>query len=327
MGVVRDESRTLERTKEKGRRGMGGRPSALFLVAAALAIVLSLAWSGCIEGLRFGPEGEITDPNVLLQRLRERSGACRSFQSEARVSIKSREQSGSVDAFLAARAPDTLRLGILNFFGKPVADVLALEDHFQLHDAEHGVVYVGEPTAENLARLLFVPVSPADAVGSVCGFPPVPEDAKAALTLDRERGAYRLELISQATQETQYLFVDTETLHLLRVEKNSPSGHYGLDLSDYRRLEGGSEGGTDIPFRMQIMLLDGRRDSLGVGVTIVQKNVTLNRHLPARTFEPLLPEGARVIDMGAGAPQRILLPVAPEAESQAQDPSAQSRNQ
>ncbi len=280
------------------------------LLAAVLAALLAFLWTGCARTLRFGPEGEITDPNVLLQRLQERSGACKTLQSEARVSIRSREQNGSVDAFLAVRFPGTLRLGILNFFGKPVADALALEDHFQLHDAENGVVYVGEPTAENLARLLFVPVSPADAAGYVCGISPLQTDTKAALTLDRERGAYRLELVSQKALEVQYLFVDTETLHLVRVEKSTPAGSYGLDFDDYRRLEGGA----DIPFRIEINLLDGRWQPLGVGVTIVQKDVTLNKHLPARAFEPILPEGARVVDLGNGAPGRILLPVTPEKE-------------
>lgn len=277
---------------------------------AALATALAMALlEGCVGTLRFGPEGEISDPAVILQRLDERAAKCVTVQSDARVKVRSPEQSGTVDAFFSGKLPGTLRLGVLDFFGRPVADVLALDDHFQVHDAGNAVVYIGEPSAENLARILFVPVSPADAVQLLFGTVRKPDDARVSMTLDRDSGTYRVTLTSPSRQEETTLFVETENLHLVRVEARGTGGGYNVEYGDFQRVSD-----VDIPFSAKLDVLDPSGGDAGVGLQISQRDVTLNGRLPSRTFEPILPRNARIVNLDGGAPRRLAIPIKKDAE-------------
>lgn len=273
----------------------------------ATALLAIAAICGCTRALRFGPEGEITDPAVLIERLDAQASTRRTLQSEAKVRIRSPDQSGSVEALVAARLPASIRLGLLNFFGKPVADMLALPDRFQLHEVERQIVYVGEPTAENLARVLIVPISPSDAVHFLLGLAPRIAADRQSLGLDRERGAYRLDLSSEESGTRQAIFVDTRTLRPVRVELRGRDRGYDLDFGDFQRIEG-----VDLPFRLHLTALDGAGRPLGVELSVQQREVALNESLPPRTFEPRLPNEARVIELGPAAPPRLELPVRPE---------------
>lgn len=259
----------------------------------------------CAGTLKFGPEGELTDPAQILTKLDERAQKYAVIQAEAKVKIRSPEQSGTVDAFLTAVLPETLRLGVLDFFGRPVADVLALPDHFQVHDVSRQTVYLGEPTAENLGRILYVPVSPRDAVHLVLGSVPRNPEAKASMVLDRESSAYRLTLISQdGVGEVQTIWVDTETLRVIRAELRSPGGGYNVSFGDFQRVQN-----VDIPFESDFSAVDAQGRELPVGMTVIKRDVTLNGRIPRRVFEPILPSGARVIDLGEGAPAMISIPL------------------
>ena len=279
--------------------------------ALSMLALIAICICGCTRALRFGPEGEITDPAVLIERLDAQAASRRTLESEAKVRIRSPEQSGSADALIAARLPDSLRLGLLNFFGKPVADMLALPAHFQLHDVERQLVYLGEPTAENLARVLIVPITPSDAVHFLFGLVPRIAADRQSLSLDRARRAYRLDLSSQASGVRQAIFVDTETLRPVRVELRDRAQGYDLDFADFQRVEG-----ADLPFRLHLVAFDGRGEPLGIELTVQQREVALNGPLPPKTFEPRLPDKARAIDLGAAALPHLELPVQPEPKGE-----------
>ena len=280
---------------------------ALFLAARALTLCLALtALTGCARSLSFGPTGEITDPAILMARLDEQARERHTIQSEAKVRIRSPEQNGSADALIAARRPDDLRIGLLNFFGKPVADLLSTGGHFQLHDIKRRAVYLGAPTADNLARLLAVPIAPADAVQFLLGLSPRIEATKATLSIDRDRRAYRLELTGSAQSERQTIFADTETLRIVRVERRGKGHGYDLDFEDFQRVDA-----IDLPFRLRFSALDGQGQTRGIDLTVQQREVRLNAPLPPRTFERRLPPGARPVDLDMTAPPRLELPASP----------------
>jgi len=287
------------------------------LAARALTLILPLTvLAGCARSLSFGPTGEITDPAILMARLDAQARERRTLQSEAKVRIRSPEQTGSADALIAAKWPDELRIGLLNFFGKPVADMLSTKDHFQLHDIERRAVYLGAPTADNLARLLAVPIAPADAVQFLLGLSPRIEATKAALSIDHQRRAYRLELTNSAQNERQTIFADTETLRIVRVERRGSGHGYDLDFEDFQRVDA-----IDLPFRLRFSALDGQGQTRGIDLTVQQREVRLNAPTPPRTFERRLPPGARPVDLDMTAPPRLELPAAP-APAQTQDNAA-----
>lgn len=273
-----------------------------------LMMMLLGMMTGCVGTLKFGPEGEISDPQVILQRLDQRMAKCATVQSDAKVKVRSPDQSGTVDAFFSAKLPATLRLGVLDFFGRPVADVLATEDYFQVHDAENRVVYIGEPTAENLARVLFVPVLPSEAVQLLFGTVRRPENARVFMELDRAARAYRLTLISPQNQEVTTLWVETEHLHLIRAVFQGLSGGFKVEYGDFQRVSQ-----VDIPFYAKLDVADARGNDVGVGIEIHQRNVTMNPRLPVRTFQPILPKSVRVVNLDGGTPQRLMIPVKPES--------------
>lgn len=293
-------------------RPLWSRPVKNLTVLLCLLALLSpaIALSGCTRALRFGPDGEITDPAALIEKLDTQAAGRRTLQSDAKVRIVSPEQRGSVDAFLALRMPGSIRMALLNFFGKPVADLLALPDHFQMHDVENRAVYVGEPTAQNLARVLVVPIAPSDAVQFLLGIVPRIDADQRLLQLDRDRRAYRLDLVSTASATRQTIFVDTETLRPVRVELRGRAQGYELDFSDFQRVNDE----VDLPFKIHLRALDGAGKPLGIELTVQQRDAELNRPIDRRTFEPLLPENARVIDLNTSGFEQMRIPMQPDTE-------------
>jgi len=189
---------------------------------AALLPLLTLVLAACPPALRFGPEGEITDAAYLLRRLDARSGALRSIKAEAKVSLKSEQQSGSAGQFVAARRPASLHLETLNFFGKPVAVLAADAGSFSLFVEETGTFYTGPASAANVGRLLPVAIAPAEAVALLLGDVLRLPGATARLELDREARAYLLTLTRGPV--TQRIWAGTEDLRILRADVQGAPG-------------------------------------------------------------------------------------------------------
>ncbi|MBI5549616.1 MAG: DUF4292 domain-containing protein [Deltaproteobacteria bacterium] len=258
------------------------RPSRLVL--ATLAVLLA---AGCPRPLRFGPEGELTDPAYLLRRLDASSARTRSLKAEARVSVKSASQSGTVSEFIAALRPASLHLETLNFFGKPVAALATDGTRFGLYVEESATFYSGPATAANVGRLLPVALEPAEAVALLLGDVPRLAEAEVRLELDREARAYRLTLTRSGV--VQRLWVGTEDLRLLRTELR---GMPGLDVSfeDFQAFEG-------VVFPMSIRVKAVRADGSAAGTEVElrykepEHNVALDPGL--FVLEP--PPGARIV--------------------------------
>jgi hypothetical protein len=205
------------------------RSLALALAAAAVAL------AGCPP--RAPPPDLSLDPAALLVQVRAAQDRIRSVRGEVRVRVESAEASGTVPALVAAQKPDRLLVQTLDFFGNTVAVLAAADGALTLYDARAHVVYRGAATPENLARLLPLPISPADLVAILCGSAPLLAGTPASA--EPGRGYVTLELA--AGPRTQALRVGAGAAVLrstVRIDGAPGPGTYDLELGELDRFEG-----------------------------------------------------------------------------------------
>jgi hypothetical protein len=252
---------------------------------------LALLLAACPGRLRFGPEGEITDPVYLLRRLDARASKVRSLKGEASVKVKAGSGSGSVGEFVAALRPASLHLETLNFFGKPVAALATDGKAFALFVEEGATFYRGPPTAANVGRLLPVAVAPAEVVSILLGDVPRLAEAAAHLEVDRDALAYRLTLERGETRQT--IWLGTEDLRLLKSETRGESG-YDIVFDDYQVVDD-----VLFPMQMEIRTVLGDGTPAGAELFLHFKDAQLNVALDSALFALEPPPGARRVELDA----------------------------
>ncbi len=261
-----------------------------------LALAALLALAGCPRPpLRFGPEGEIADPQLLLRMLAGRAARVSSLKAEAKVSVKTPRQSGSAGEFVAVQRPASLHLETLNFFGKPVAVLASDGERFSLYSEQDASFTTGPASPANVSRLLPFTLDPREAVELLLGQAPILAGAEARLEIDAGEGAYRLTLTRGAVE--QRLWVATEDLRPLRSQIRGASA-YDLALSDYQEF-----GGLVFPTRLDLRTVDASGRPSGIEVTLRYKDLELNPALEPELFTLEAPPGTRRVEVDeAGRP-------------------------
>lgn len=283
----------------------------LFLLALTALLV-----TGCPRRapLVFGPEGPIEEPETLLAHLDKRSAQLVSIKAEARVRLRTPQQSGTVTEFIAAMRPAFLHLQTLNFFGKPVAVLVSDGDTFALFHEEQAAYYTGPATAQNVSQLLPIVVSPRELTALLLGDVPRIRPEKMSLEIDEERRAYLLTL--EGNRATQRIWVDTEQLVPLRSEIRGIAA-YDLDHSNYEKVEG-------LPFAttVELIAVDPDGKPTGIEVRLSWRDIELNPEADLTLFSLPQPpatelirvdaEGRRVLEGGErGRVPEIPVPLQP----------------
>ena len=256
----------------------------------ALAL-LAFALAACPPVLRFGPDGEITDADYLLRRLDARSATVRSVKAEAKVTLKTPQQSGTAGQFVAALRPASLHLETLNFFGKPIAALATDGGSFGLFVEEGATAYSGPASAANVGRLLPVAIEPAEAVAILLGDVVRLRGAAARVELDRDARAYLLTLTRGAV--TQRLWVGTEDLRLLRADVRGTAG-LEVAFDDFQAF-----GSAIFPVQINLKTLAADGSPEGTQVGLSYKDVELNVALEPALFALEPPPGARRVTLDA----------------------------
>lgn len=258
---------------------------ALPFLAASLAVL-----TACPHRVRFGPEGEITEPQQLLRLLDERADKVQGIKAEAKARIQTPAQSGSVGEFIAAQRPDKLHLETLDFFGKPVAVLAADGERFALYNAEEAAYYTGPATAANVSRLLPLVLDPREAAAILLGeIPRIPAE-QARLEIDPDARAYLLTL--QSGPVTQRIWVGTEDYRPLRSELRGRRA-YDLRFGDYQLVEE-----TIFPMEVQISSVDARGEPAGVEVGLKYKDLEINPPVDPGLFILAQPPNTRRVEVG-----------------------------
>jgi hypothetical protein len=263
------------------------RPARILPFAlAALAAVVACA-------PRAPPADLSLDPGALLEQVRAARDRVVRVQGQARVHVQSREFTGTVGQFVAAEKPDRLHLELLDFFGNPVAVMVAGNGRFALWDARQKIFYRGAPTIENLARIVPLAIQAQDLVTILCGSAPMLDGRPTAATPGR--GVVILDL--EADGVVQRLGVGAkaviESSHVARVENGPVPGAVNLDFDAFRDL-----GGTRFPKEVALTSSAPAK----VRLELTWREVDLNDPIDPALFRLEPPRGARIVDLPERGP-------------------------
>ncbi len=263
---------------------------------------LALALAGCPP--RAPPPDLSLDPAELARKVRVAQERTRTVRGEVRVRIESSELSGTVPALVAAQKPDRLLVQTLDFFGNTVAVLAAADGALSLYDARARVLYRGPATPENLARLVPVPLSPAELAAILCGSAPLLDGE--AVSAEAGRGHVTLGIAAGARTQTLRVGSGAAVLRsALRVDGAAAKGTYNLAFDGFDRFEG-------VRFPAEVSLsAEGPRVRMRLGWVDVEPNAALDPGI----FSPPVPRGARIVDLAdAARPAGLIPPPSPPAE-------------
>jgi hypothetical protein len=253
----------------------GARLAALALAAAA----------GCV---RAPPPDLSGDPDALLEQVRAAQALARTVRGSARVGVATPDTTGSLDAWIAAEKPDRVRIETLDFFGNPASVLVAAGGRFALHDARAGVLYRGEATPENLARLLPLPLGAGELATLLCGSAPILDGR--AVAAEPDGGAMRLEI--EGGTGRQLLWAgEGAALRAARLEPapGSPAPGWSAEFDVFRR-----RAGARVPTDSELRTPRGR-------VTLHWKeDLEVNGTVDPAAFRLETPRGVRVVEVGEG---------------------------
>jgi outer membrane lipoprotein-sorting protein len=262
------------------------------LARHALPIAL-LALAACPRG--GVPRDLAADPERLVAELRERQDRAQRVRGMARVRIDAPGMKGTVNELVAAEKPARVRLETLDFFGNPVAVLVADGDRFGFYDARSHTYWRGDATPENVSRFLPVVLEPAELVTILCGSAPLlPGRPLEAQPLER-----RARLVIGAGEVGQQLVLgDGLAVESSRVRRTAATAaeeaaFYDLEFGRFRDL-----GGVRFPIEVRLEAASARST---VRMTW-RDDVEVNGRLERALFDLAPPRGAKVVDLPPGAP-------------------------
>jgi hypothetical protein len=264
-------------------------------VAPAWIGALFLA-AGCV---RAPPPDLSRDPAALLAQVRDAQAGLTSCKGGGRLGISSPDLSGTLDAWVAAELPGRLRVEVFDFFGNPVAVLVAGGGRFSLLDVRERVLYRGEDRPESLGRLVPVPLGARELASALCGTVPILDGTPVAA--EPGDGAVLLEIAGAGGR--QVLAVGEEaaiqSASLLPGARGGTGWRAGF--SDFRRA-----GGRRFP--TEVELRGG-----GAGLSFRWgDDLEVNAGAGEAAFVLQPPRGVRVVELAPGShPPALDLPLRP----------------
>ncbi len=268
----------------------------------------ALALAACV---RAPPPELAADPADLLARVKLAQARVQRVRGRARVHISSPRASGTVTEFLVAEKPDRLRLETYDFFGNLAAVLVGDGKRFAFYDARERTYYRGEPTPENVSRLLPV-VLPADELATIlCGSAPIlpgeavavaPHGSEVLLTVAAGAVGQRLTIGAELSIEESRVRQIVATAAGER--QVSPAYDLSFDIFRHR-------GGYRFPTEAT---LEAPAAKVKIGLQW-KDDLEVNPPEDAEIFRFEPPRGARIVDLEAGSPvPEFRLPDAPPKE-------------
>ncbi|WP_164018406.1 DUF4292 domain-containing protein [Pyxidicoccus trucidator] len=270
---------------------------------AAAAIFLAVLSSACPKRIEFGPEGELTDANVVYQRVKENQDNIVQLEGDSKLRVESPQGSGTLSMFVSVTRPAMLHLETFDFFNRPLASLVSDGQGFGLYQTETNTFYQGPASPENVSRFLPVVLPSQELVAIMLGQVPLIPPERMELELDRKKGFYVLTL--HQGQATQVLQVHTK---YLRVVKSQVRGVPGYDLAFDDFLEKGT-----LIFPGKVELVAAQADTR---LQLSYQQITLNGRPDLTLYELLPPEGAKVVEVderGRELPAGSSVPSGPPA--------------
>jgi outer membrane lipoprotein-sorting protein len=227
------------------------------------------------------------DATALLAEVDAMDARVAALQSQAKAHVDARGKKGNVQMFVAASAPASVHLEVLDFFGKPSGILISDGRQFVMLASDTGTWLRGEATAENVSRVLPVSLPPDQLVAMLLGRAPRLSDPAPTLVADSEQNVFRVTL--RAEGRTQELWVDPARRRVVRSHLDGPSA-YTLTFDGFEDVRGA-------PFPRSITFA-------GAGSVALQySDLRLGEQPDAALFTPQAPPGVPVeqIDTRAGS--------------------------
>ena len=175
------------------------------------------------------------DATALLAEVDATDARVAALQSQAKAHLDARGKKGNVQMFVAAAAPASVHVEVLDFFGKPSGILISDGRQFVMLASDTGTWLRGAATAENVSRVLPISLPPDQLVAMLLGRAPRLPDPAPALALDLEENLFRVAL--HAGGRTQELWVDPTRKRVVRSRVDGPGG-YTLTFDSFEEVHG-----------------------------------------------------------------------------------------
>jgi hypothetical protein len=178
-----------------------------------LGILVFLTLAGCRALPPAGPPTAVSSGEELLARLQSRYQNIQSFQARGRITFLSPRQNYAGSILLKGRLPATLRIDVLDFFGRTILNFATDGTQVQMLSPKEGKLFRGPATPRNLASFIPPTVSLTQAVRLLVAAVPFSSGAPQRFTYDPSRGQYLLEWTGPGGALQERLWVESRELY------------------------------------------------------------------------------------------------------------------
>lgn len=260
---------------------------------AAAALLASLFFlTSCGGGVC--PRVRFTDPAALTESYASMRSPLHNVRAEARV--ERRDAGGRIrgTVFMMLERPDRVRFDAMTQFG-PAAILTSDGETFALTDLRENRFFVGPTCAENIERLLGIPMEGEDVAHLVLGEPPRFEPTSETVSCDG--GRYLVDRVGEDGTTMRLALevrafdveapVEEQRLRLRRAEVRGPDGAvvWTVTWDDYRVIEDPADTesprrGIALPHRIRFV-----HPGRGIDTEMRMESVELNVEIPDGAFE------------------------------------------
>lgn len=252
-------------------------------------LLFAVAMSACAARQHPEPADPVADAETLLGHIDERAQRIQSARVRAVMEYFGGDGRVRVRQLVVVQEPGDLRLETMSPFDATLALVVTNEDDLTYYDLGNDLVYVGAPTAENLAKLIPLWLEPADIVDVVLGGVPLGsadhERSRWKVAWDGRANAWRL--FGRAREGGNLeLLVRHGTWSFAGARETNETGDLKWEIrtADFTTVEDG-ETSTEVPMRVRFLM-----ESEGLDVSLAISEYELNPELDDLLFEIFTPD-------------------------------------
>lgn len=261
--------------------------SVFFLGAFALAL------NACGARQFPMPEHPVESTEALIEKVQDREDILYSARANAVMEYFGNDGRVRVRQALLVRRPGNFRLETLSPMDSTLAVVVTNDEALTFYDLADEKAYVGEPTAQNLARLIPLWLSPSQIVQVMLGSVPfnvidtTPEDW--TMAWDGKKNAWCLRTETHDGGRMEF-WVRNESWVLAGARASNAKGktQWEIRTRDFERVTDG-ESETELPTRIRFLMEDE-----GLDVSLTVRSYEMNPALDDYLFELFLSDVEQV---------------------------------
>lgn len=258
-----------------------------------IVLVALCAWAFALSacGAKQYPEPDpgVESSQALIAEVEARDALLDSSRARAVMEYFGSEGRVRVRQALLVRRPGDVRLETLSPMDSTLSVVVTNDEELTYYDLAGERAYTGAPTAQNLARLIPLWLSPSQIVDVVLGSVPfdlvgVSPDAW-TLAWDTKKNAWRLDAETPEGGSMEFwVRHDSWVLAGARAKNEDGRVMWEIRTKDFERVSDGTHA-TELPTRIRFVMKDENVD-----VSLTVKEYQMNPELPDHLFELFVPD-------------------------------------